>query len=183
MTSLLHPYCAPDSRWRGTGTTRRFSRYRPPDSAAGRWQASLSGSPPPQRCQTRSCVPSSDTRSRRSPVLPAQIKRHVPAMPGTRTARHRHQQPGPHDGQLASAISRRRSPAVLPAPPSRRSRTQGRWSVARAPVTGWTVGDRGPQADAEERTRSVHRAIEIREKRRRVLSSRLVRITLRCSRR
>ena len=91
--------------------------------------------------------------------------------------------PDHHDGQLASAISRRRSPAVLPAPPSRRSRAQGRWSVARAPVTGWTDGDRGPQADAEERTRSVHRAIEIREKRRRVLSSRLVWITLRCSRR
>ena len=40
-----------------------------------------------------------------------------------------------------------------------------------------------PQADAEERTRSAHRAIEIREKRRRVLSSRPVWITLRCSRR
>ena len=43
--------------------------------------------------------------------------------------------PDHHDGQLASAISRRRSPAVLPAPPRRRSRAQGRWSVARAPVT------------------------------------------------
>jgi len=39
-----------------------------------------------------------------------------------------------HDGQFASATSRRRSPAVPPAPPGRRSRAQGRWSVARAPV-------------------------------------------------
>jgi hypothetical protein len=39
--------------------------------------------------------------------------------------------------------------------------------MARAPVTGWTEGDRGPHPDAEERARSVHRAIEIREKRRR----------------
>ena len=67
---------------------------------------------------------------------------------------------------------RRRSPAVLPAPSGRRSRAQGRWSLAPAPVTGWTDRDRGPQADAGERTRSAHRAIEIREKRRRVLSSR-----------
>src|SRR6266496_3819803 len=36
---------------------------------------------------------------------------------------------------------------------------------------GWNDHDRGPQADAEERIRSAHRAIEIREKRRRVLSS------------
>jgi hypothetical protein len=34
-----------------------------------------------------------------------------------------------------------------------------------------------PPADAEERTRSAHRAIEIREKRRRVLSSRPALIT------
>ena len=38
--------------------------------------------------------------------------------------------------------------------------------MAHAPVTRWTDGDRGPQADAEERITSVHRAIEIREKRR-----------------
>ena len=44
--------------------------------------------------------------------------------------------------------------------------------MARAPVTGWTDYDRGPRADAEERIRSAHRVIEIREKRRRVLSSR-----------
>jgi hypothetical protein len=48
---------------------------------------------------------------------------------------------------------------------------QGPWSLARARVTGWTERDRGPQADAEQRTRSAHRAIEIREKRRGVLSS------------
>jgi hypothetical protein len=57
-------------------------------------------------------------------------------------------------------------------------RAQGRWPVARAPVTGWTDCDRGPQADAEERIRSAHRAIEIREKRSRVLSSRPAWITL-----
>ena len=74
---------------------------------------------------------------------------------------------------------RRRRPAVLSAPPGRRSRDQGRWSLVRAPVTGWTDRDRGPPADAEERTRSAHRAIDIREKRRRVLSSRPVRITFR----
>jgi hypothetical protein len=56
--------------------------------------------------------------------------------------------------------------------PGRRSRARGRWSVARAPVTRWTDCDRGPQADAEERITSAHRAIEIREKRRRVLLSR-----------
>ena len=39
--------------------------------------------------------------------------------------------------------------------------------MARAPVTRWTDCDRGPQADAEERITSAHRAIEIREKRRR----------------
>ena len=38
--------------------------------------------------------------------------------------------------------------------------------MAHAPVTRWTDGDRGPQADAEERITSAHRAIEIREKRR-----------------
>jgi hypothetical protein len=72
---------------------------------------------------------------------------------------------------------------VLPAPPSRRSSAQGRWSVARAPVTGWTDHDTGSRADAEERIASVHRAIEIREKRRRVLSSRPAWITLRSGRR
>ena len=66
------------------------------------------------------------------------------------------------------------NPAVLPAPPGRRSRATGRWSLAPAPVTRWTDHDRGPQADAGERTRSAHRAIEIREKRRGVLSSRPV---------
>ena len=47
-----------------------------------------------------------------------------------------------------------------------------RWSVTHVPVPGWTDCDRGPQADAEERTRSAHRAIEISQKRRRVLSLR-----------
>ena len=55
----------------------------------------------------------------------------------------------------------------------RRSCAQGRWSVARAPVTWWTDCGRGPQTDAGERIISAHRAIEIREKRRRVLLSRL----------
>ena len=120
---------------------------------------------------------SSGTGSKRSPVPPAEMPRHVPAgypdsmVTGVRSRHH-------HPCQFAFAISRRRSPAVLPAPPGRWSCAQGRWSVARAPVTGWTDCDRGPQADAEERTRSVHRAIEIREKRRRVLSSRPAGITL-----
>ena len=48
----------------------------------------------------------------------------------------------------------------------RRSCAQGRWSVARAPVTWWTDCGRGPQTDAGERIISAHRAIEIREKRR-----------------
>jgi hypothetical protein len=74
-------------------------------------------------------------------------------------------------------ITRRRSSAVLPAP-GRRSCAQGRWSVAIPPVTGCTDYDRGPQEDAEERTISAHRAIEIREKRRGVLSSHPARITL-----
>ena len=38
--------------------------------------------------------------------------------------------------------------------------------MARAAATGWTDCDRGPQAYAEERIRSAHRAIEIRDKRR-----------------
>ena len=45
----------------------------------------------------------------------------------------------------------------------------GPWRVLRR--RGGLTNDRGPQADAEERIRSAHRAIEIREKRRRVLSS------------
>jgi hypothetical protein len=51
---------------------------------------------------------------------------------------------------------------------------KGRWPVALAAMAGWTGHDRGPLADVEERTMSAHRAIEIREKRRRVLSSCLV---------
>ena len=43
---------------------------------------------------------------------------------------------------------------------------------------GWNDHDRGPEADAEERIRSAHRAIEIREKRRRVLLSRPAQIAL-----
>ena len=97
-------------------------------------------------------------------------------LPGV-TSRHN------HACQFAPASSRRRSPAVPPTPPGRRSCAQGRWSVARAPVTRWTDCDRGPQADAEERITSAHRPIEIREKRRRVLSSRPAWITLRSSRR
>jgi hypothetical protein len=48
-------------------------------------------------------------------------------------------------------------------------RDLGRWRVL--PCRGGLGNDRGPQADAEERIRSAHRAIEIREKRRGVLSS------------
>jgi hypothetical protein len=44
-----------------------------------------------------------------------------------------------------SATSRRRSSAVSPAPPGRRSCAQGSWSIARALVTGWTSYDRGPR--------------------------------------
>ena len=73
---------------------------------------------------------------------------------------------------FAPVISCRSSSAIPPAPSGRRSYAQGRWSVARAPATGWTDCDRGPEADAEERITSAHRAIEIREKRRRVLLSR-----------
>ena len=101
------------------------------------------------------------------------MPRRIPAMPGTPdstlpglSSQHHHACP------FAPVISCRSSSAVPPAPPGRRSYAQGRWSVAPAPVTGWTDCDRGPQADAEERIRSAHRAIEIREKRRRVLSSR-----------
>ena len=72
-----------------------------------------------------------------------------------------------------SRVARPRAPspaeknsAELHAQPGRRSWAQGRWPMAHAPVTRWTDGDRGPQADAEERITSVHRAIEIREKRR-----------------
>ena len=60
---------------------------------------------------------------------------------------------------------------------------RGRWSMAHAVVRGWTDHDGGPQADAEERARSAHRAIEIREKRRRVLSSRPAWVTSVCGRR
>jgi hypothetical protein len=35
MTSLVHPSGVSDSRWRGTGGTRRFSRDLVPESAAG----------------------------------------------------------------------------------------------------------------------------------------------------
>jgi hypothetical protein len=99
-------------------------------------------------------------------------------MPGTRTAR-----PPARAAGTMPARSRPPSPAagVLPycqRRPGRRSCAQGRWPVARAPATGWTDHDRGPQADAEERITSAHRAIEIREKRRRVLSSRPAGITL-----
>jgi hypothetical protein len=99
-------------------------------------------------------------------------------MPGTRTARS----PARAAGTMPTR-SRPPSPAagVLPycqRRPGRRSCAQGRWPVARAPATGWTDHDRGPQADAEERITSAHRAIEIREKRRRVLSSRPAGITL-----
>jgi hypothetical protein len=105
------------------------------------------------------------------------------AAPGTGHARYPH-------STLPGASSRHHaypfgppSPAagVLPycqRRPGRRSCAQGRWPVARAPATGWTDHDRGPQADAEERITSAHRAIEIREKRRRVLSSRPAGITL-----
>ena len=74
-------------------------------------------------------------------------------------------------------------PHKRPTAPSRRARADGfrlrtegpvrrdlgPWRVL--PVTGGLTNDRGPQADAEERIRSAHRAIEIREKRRGVLSS------------
>jgi hypothetical protein len=106
MTSLVHPSGASDSRWRGTGGTRRVSRHQPPERSRDR-----------------------------------------------------------HDGQFAFAISRAAVRTYCP-PLGRRSRAQGRWSLARAPVRGWTDRDRGSQAGAGERTRSAHRAIEIREKRR-----------------
>ena len=99
-------------------------------------------------------------------------------MPGTRTARS----PARAAGTMPTR-SRPPSPAAGVPPycqlrPGRRSCAQGRWPVARAPATGWTDHDRGPQADAEERITSAHRAIEIREKRRRVLSSHPAGITL-----
>ena len=100
-----------------------------------------------------------------------------------------HRRPG---GPLAGADTRTRAaprprpycprrPAVLRRPaegPVRRD--VGPWPAQ--PVTGWTNRDRGPQADAGKRTRSAHRAIEIREKRR-GSSSRPGWITLHRSRR
>ena len=59
-----------------------------------------------------------------------------------------------------------RTKIAAPRRPDEGPARQGPSSLARAPVTGCTQRDRGPQADAEERTRSAHRAIEIREKRR-----------------
>ncbi len=56
----------------------------------------------------------------------------------------------------------------------------GPWRVL--PWPGGLIVTRGPQADAEQRIRSAHRAIEIREKRRRVLSSRPAPDNLRSSR-
>jgi hypothetical protein len=117
------------------------------------------------------------TRSRRSPVRPAERPRPVPAcrVPDSTvtgiSSQHRY----------ACQVAERHLPPQefcrIPAPPGRRSCAQGSWSIARAPVTGWTSYDRGPQADAEQRIRSAHRAIEIREERRRVLSSRPARTT------
>ena len=66
----------------------------------------------------------------------------------------------------ASPVRRTACAARAEGPPR-----QGGRPMARAPVMGWNEHDRGPQADAEERTRSAHRAIESREKRRRVLLS------------
>jgi hypothetical protein len=66
-----------------------------------------------------------------------------------------------------SPSPRRRSPAVLPAPPGRTSAGRDAEPVARAPVTARTDCDRGSQADTEERIKSAQ--IEIREKRRRSL--------------
>jgi hypothetical protein len=84
----------------------------------------------------------SGTGSRRSPVPPAEMPRHVPAMPGTRTAQSRRQQPTspylpvrvrhlpPQEFCRAACAAR---PKVC---------AQGRWSVARAPVAGWTDHDK-----------------------------------------
>jgi hypothetical protein len=52
----------------------------------------------------------------------------------------------------------------------------GPWHVL--PAGDGLGSDRGPQADAEKRTRAAHRAIEIREKRRRVLLSHPAQIAL-----
>ena len=66
-------------------------------------------------------------------------------------------------GRTGSAVLlRRRAEAPV-------RRDLGPWRVLRR--RGGLTNDREPQADAEERIRSAHRAIEIREKRRRVLSS------------
>jgi hypothetical protein len=56
----------------------------------------------------------------------------------------------------------------------------GRWHVL--PAGDGLGSDRGPQEDAEERIKAVHRAIEIREKRRGVLASCLAWMRLRSSR-
>jgi hypothetical protein len=56
----------------------------------------------------------------------------------------------------------------------------GPWHVL--PAGDGLGSDRGPQEDAEERIRAVHRAIEIREKRRGVLASCLAWMRLRSSR-
>jgi hypothetical protein len=95
----------------------------------------------------QSCVTLSDTGSTRSPVPPAEMPRHVPAMPGTRTAQSRRRQPTspclpvrvrhlpPQQFCRAACAAR---PKVLCA-----VACQGRWSVARAPVTGRTDHDKG----------------------------------------
>jgi hypothetical protein len=57
----------------------------------------------------------------------------------------------------------------------------GPWRVL--PWRGGLMAARGLEADAEQRIRSAHRVIEIRDKRRRVLSSSPARITSRPSRR
>ena len=65
-----------------------------------------------------------------------------------------------------------------PSPPSRRSCKQGRWSMARAPVRGWTDHDRGPPG-RRGGTNQIPRTAQSRSARsgEGVLSSRLTWIT------
>ena len=124
MTSLVHPPGAFDS-----GTGKRHSAVHCRHGAAGRGRARHHQTP-------RIREIAGPARADATP--PTGHAGYPDSTPPGISSRDR------HDGQLASGTSRRRSPAVLPAPPGRRSPAQGRWSVARAPVTGWTDHDRGP---------------------------------------
>jgi len=63
-----------------------------------------------------------------------------------------------------------RVPPACPRRPAEGPVHAGRWSMARGPVSRWTDCSEKAPVDAEQRIGIAHRAIEIREKRRRGLS-------------